>query len=107
MVPEKCPVGIEARLKRVHSGRTVEHTTLVGRLFQSFTILIPNADLLTRQTASGLWILNGWPLVVASVASMKSPAGSISILPTESEDHDQAIHRVPVNGLIVILRFYG
>ena len=29
------------------------------------------------------------------------------ILPTEPEDHDQTIHRVPVNGLIVILRFYG
>ena len=29
------------------------------------------------------------------------------ILPTESEDHDQTIHRVPVNGLVVILRFYG
>ena len=27
-------------------------------------------------------------------------------LPTEPEDHDQTIHRVPVNGLIVILRFY-
>ena len=24
-----------------------------------------------------------------------------------TEDHDQTIHRVPVNGLIVILRFYG
>ena len=29
------------------------------------------------------------------------------ILPTEPEDHDQTICRVPVNGLIVILRFYG
>ena len=28
-------------------------------------------------------------------------------LPTALEDHDQTIHRVPVNGLIVILRFYG
>ena len=26
---------------------------------------------------------------------------------TEPEDHDQTIHRVPVNRLIVILRFYG
>ena len=29
------------------------------------------------------------------------------ILRSEPEDHDQTIHRVPVNGLIVILRFYG
>ena len=29
------------------------------------------------------------------------------ILPTEPEDHEQTIHRIPVNGLIVILRFYG
>ena len=29
------------------------------------------------------------------------------ILPTDPEDHDQTIHRVPVNGLIVILTFYG
>ena len=29
------------------------------------------------------------------------------ILPTEPENHDQTIHTVPVNGLIVILRFYG
>ena len=29
------------------------------------------------------------------------------ILGTEPEDHDQTIHRVPVNGLIVILRFNG
>ena len=29
------------------------------------------------------------------------------ILPTEPENHDQTIYRVPVNGLIVILRFYG
>ena len=29
------------------------------------------------------------------------------ILPTEPEDHEQTIHRVPVNGLIVIPRFYG
>ena len=28
------------------------------------------------------------------------------ILPTEPEDHDQTIHRVPVNELIVLLRFY-
>ena len=28
-------------------------------------------------------------------------------LPTEPDDHDQTIHRVLVNGLIVILRFYG
>ena len=28
-------------------------------------------------------------------------------LPTEPEDHEQIIHRVPVNGLIVILRFHG
>ena len=26
---------------------------------------------------------------------------------TEPEDHDQTIHRVPVNGLIVLLKFYG
>ena len=29
------------------------------------------------------------------------------ILPTEPEDHDQTIHKVSVNGLIVILRFCG
>ena len=29
------------------------------------------------------------------------------ILPTEHEDHDQTIHRVPVNALPVILRFHG
>ena len=28
------------------------------------------------------------------------------ILPTEPEDNDQTIHRVPVNELIVILGFY-
>ena len=31
----------------------------------------------------------------------------VPILPTEPEDHDQIIHTVPVNGLIVILSFYG
>ena len=29
------------------------------------------------------------------------------ILPTEPENHDQTIHNFPVNGLIVILRFYS
>ena len=29
------------------------------------------------------------------------------ILPTEPQDHDQAIHRVHVNEVIMILRFYG
>ena len=38
--------------------------------------------------------------------SQLSSALFVPILPTEPEDHDQAIHRVPVNGLIVILRFH-
>ena len=32
---------------------------------------------------------------------------SSAIFAPISENHDQTIHRVPVNGLIVILRFYG
>ena len=39
--------------------------------------------------------------------SQHSSAISAPILPTEPEDHDQSIHRVPVNELIVIFRFYG
>ena len=35
-----------------------------------------------------------------------TPFYGTQILPTEPEDHDQTIHRVPVNGLLVILRFY-
>ena len=38
----------------------------------------------------------------------RNPSATFApILPTEPEDHDQTIHRVTVNGLIVISRFYG
>ena len=39
--------------------------------------------------------------------SQLSSAIFAPILPIEPDDHDQIIHRVPVNGLIVILRFFG
>ena len=39
--------------------------------------------------------------------SQLSSAIFAPILRTEPEDHDQTIHRVPVNELIVLLRFYG
>ena len=35
-----------------------------------------------------------------------SSAKSAPILPTESEGCDQTVHRVPLNGLMVILGFY-
>ena len=39
--------------------------------------------------------------------SQLSSAIYAPILPTEPKGNDQTIHRVPVNGLNVILRFYG
>ena len=39
--------------------------------------------------------------------SQLSSAIFAPILQKEPEDHDQTIHRVPVNELIVLLRFYG
>ena len=47
------------------------------------------------------------PEQVRNLNSQLSSAISAPILLTESEDHDQTINRVPVNGLTVILRFYG
>ena len=39
--------------------------------------------------------------------TLLSSAIFATLLPIEPQDHDQTIHKVPVNELIAILRFYG